>query len=76
MAQKTPSDEEMSPETLGVYRDVWATHLRNEVLVERMRRENSGQVNMHQAFEAIDQGVDGYIDDTDVSKLLPITFDF
>ena len=31
---------------------------------------------MHQAFEAIDQGVDGYIDDTDVSKLLPITFDF
>jgi hypothetical protein len=66
----------MSQETLGVYRDVWATHLRNEVLVERMRRENSGQVNMHQAFEAIDQGVDGYIDDSDVSLFFYNNFYF
>jgi len=47
LAKKIPHEQEMSPSTLAAYRDVWATHLRNEVLIERMRRENQGQVNMH-----------------------------
>jgi len=51
-----------SEKTKEIYKDVWATHLRNEVLIERMRRENQGIVNMHQAFECIDANEDGYID--------------
>lgn len=51
------------------YRDVWAFHLRNEMLIEKIRSDNGIHIMMQQAFEALDGNRDGYIDREDVSIL-------
>lgn len=56
-----------SPNTLDSYRDVWALHLRNEMLVERIRFDNRGTILMQSAFEIVDENKDGYVDKEDVS---------
>lgn len=55
------------PATMDQYRDVWAYHLRNEMLVEKTRSDNGIHIMMQQAFEALDANRDGYIDREDVS---------
>lgn len=56
-----------SPTTMDQYRDLWATHLRNEMIVERMRNDNTHTLQIQQAFESLDINKDGYIDREDVS---------
>ena len=56
------------PTTIDQYRDVWATHLRNEMMVEKMRADQCCGIMMQQAFEILDKNRDGYIDRDDVSK--------
>jgi Ca2+-binding EF-hand superfamily protein len=53
---------------MHVYREVWATHLRNEMLIERQRQQNS--FKMQKAFEMLDIDMDGYICRDDVSYKL------
>lgn len=60
--------------TLDCYRDVWALHLRNEMLVERMRFDNRGAILMQSAFEIVDANKDGYVDREDVSILIANIF--
>lgn len=55
--------------TEEIYKDVFATHLRNEVCLDRVRRENKETLNMHQAFESVDLNQNGFIDHADVSIL-------
>jgi hypothetical protein len=43
-----------SPSTLDSYREVWALHLRNEILIEKIRFENRGTIIMQSAFDLID----------------------
>ncbi len=47
------------------YKDVWATHLRNEMLVQNIRADN--KLLVQKAFEELDYNKDGYIDREDVS---------
>ena len=54
--------------TIDIYREVWALHLRNEMLIERMRFDNRGSILMQSAFEIVDSNKDGYIDKEDVSQ--------
>lgn len=35
-----------TPSTLESYREVWALHLRNEILIEKIRFENRGTIIM------------------------------
>ena len=53
-------------------RDVWSCHFRNELIVDRMRRDNKGLFNVHEAFQAIDSNNDGFLDKDDVSSFLPL----
>jgi len=48
------------------YRDVWAVHLRNEMLIEKLRADNGAQIIMQQAFEILDCNRDKYIDRDDL----------
>jgi hypothetical protein len=67
-----PTPNSMYPfteSTLDSYREVWALHLRNEMLVERMRFDNRGTILMQSAFEIADANKDGYVDKEDVSNL-------
>jgi Ca2+-binding EF-hand superfamily protein len=72
LAQKQPSQmpQAFSHKTEEVYRDVWLTHFRNEVLIEQLRQDNRGTFNAHLAFEAIDTNHDGYICKDDVSSFV------
>lgn len=54
------------------YRDVWAVHLRNEMLIEKLRADNGAQIIMQQAFEILDCNRDKYIDRDDVSHNLSL----
>ena len=53
------------PSTMEQYRDVWAVHLRNEMLIEKLRADNGAQIIMQQAFEILDCNRDKYIDRDD-----------
>ena len=58
------------PSTMEQYRDVWAVHLRNEMLIEKLRAENGTQIVIQQAFEILDSNRDKYIDRDAVSHTL------
>ena len=60
------------PSTMEQYRDVWAVHLRNEMLIEKLRADNGTQIIMQQAFEILDCNRDKYIDRDDVSHNLSL----
>lgn len=56
------------PSTMNLYRGVWQLHLRNEVLVQRMRCVN--KIDAQAAFTEVDSDRDGIIDRNDVSAQL------
>ena len=62
------------PSSMDQYRDVWAVHLRNEMIVDKMRADNGIQVLMQKAFEILDTNRDNFIDRDDVSLELDNLF--
>lgn len=58
--------------TIDIYREVWALHLRNEMLIERMRFDNRGSILMQSAFEIVDSNKDGYIDKEDLREFFAL----